>query len=163
MNETNSVPPINAIEMQMIAYFSDAIKAFGLPKSVGEIYGLLYASPAPVTMIDIEQRLQISKGSASQGLKMLRVINAVHEENDGRKTLYTANIELKDIIGGIIKEKIQPHLQEGKASLEELDGLIQQSNDASLQAFYQSRSDKMSVWRKKSSLVLPLFAKLLGR
>ena len=53
------------------------MQIFGVPKSVGQIYGLLYASPLPLGFSDIVERLEISKGSASQGLQLLRSLGAV--------------------------------------------------------------------------------------
>jgi hypothetical protein len=54
------------------------VQVFGVPKSVGQIYGLLYASPEPLSFSDIVERLEISKGSASQGLQLLRSLGAIN-------------------------------------------------------------------------------------
>ena len=55
------------------------MQIFGVPKSVGQIYGVLYASPSPLSFSDIVDRLEISKGSASQGLALLRSLGAINE------------------------------------------------------------------------------------
>ncbi|MEM6279416.1 MAG: hypothetical protein AAF733_08065, partial [Verrucomicrobiota bacterium] len=60
------------IEEEIIDYFVSFVQMLGLPKSVGQIYGTLFASPEPLVMDDIVERLGISKGSASQGLSLLR-------------------------------------------------------------------------------------------
>jgi hypothetical protein len=57
------------------------VQVFGVPKSVGQIYGLLYASPEPLSFSDIVERLDISKGSASQGLQLLRSLGAINVAN----------------------------------------------------------------------------------
>jgi DNA-binding transcriptional ArsR family regulator len=62
---------------ECIELFAEVVYALGLPKSVGQIYGLLYASPAPLSFSDIVERLDISKGSASQGLQLLRTLGAI--------------------------------------------------------------------------------------
>ena len=81
---------IQAIDDHIVSFFQDGVKMLGLPKSVGEIFGVLFASSKPLTMLDLVNRLGISKGSASQGLKMLRTLGAVREVdyNDDRKTYY---------------------------------------------------------------------------
>ena len=61
-----------------MAFFSEVVQVFGVPKSVGQIYGLLYATPEPLSFSDIVDRLDISKGSASQGLQLLRSLGAVN-------------------------------------------------------------------------------------
>jgi len=64
-------------ETECVAFFSEVVQVFGVPKSVGQIYGLLYASPTPLSFSDIVERQDISKGSASQGLQLLRSLGAV--------------------------------------------------------------------------------------
>ena len=89
MNAHDCPPPeIPAIDDRLLSYFQDGVRVLGLPKSVGEIYSVLYISPSPLTMLDLVTRLGISKGSASQGLKMLRTLGAVREVDfkDDRKT-----------------------------------------------------------------------------
>ena len=62
-----------------MAFFAEIVQLFGIPKSVGQIYGLLYASPKPLGFTAIVERLEISKGSASQGLQLLRSLGAINE------------------------------------------------------------------------------------
>lgn len=54
------------------------MQVFGVPKSVGQIFGLLYASPEPLVFSDIVVRLEISKGSTSQGLQLLPSLGAIN-------------------------------------------------------------------------------------
>jgi len=69
-----------------VAVFADLVVLLGLPKSMGEIYGFVFASAEPPTFADIEQKLGLSKGSVSQGLRALRELGAVREAGatDGR-------------------------------------------------------------------------------
>lgn len=66
-------------EAEIVAVFSDLVVLLGLPKSLGEIYGLVFASAEPTTFADIEHKLGLSKGSVSQGLRALRELGAVRE------------------------------------------------------------------------------------
>ena len=136
----------------------------GLPKSVGEIFGVLYGSPKPLTMFDIIDRINISKGSASQGLKMLRTLGAVREikGSDDRRTYFEADVELKKIVGGFIREEIRPHLQSGKEKLQSLNNELEYIDDPALKEFYEERIERLGRWSKKANLVLPLLQKFLG-
>jgi hypothetical protein len=64
-------------QAECVAFFAEVVQVFGVPKSVGQIYGLLYGSPEPLSFSDIVERLEISKGSASQGLQLLRSLGAI--------------------------------------------------------------------------------------
>ena len=55
------------LEFESIDFFVRLMSLLGLPRSVGEIYGLLYFTPSALTMDQIASRLEISIGSASQG------------------------------------------------------------------------------------------------
>jgi len=163
--QERSLSSIKAIDERMISFFQDGAKMLGLPKSVGEIFGLLYASPKPLTMVDIVGRLEISKGSVSQGLKMLRTLGAVREVDfeDDRKTYFQADVELKKIVGGFIREEIRPHLKSGQGKLEALRVEVDSVEDPELKEFYEERVERLGRWAKKTSLVLPLLQKFLGK
>lgn len=152
------------IDDHLLAYFQDGARVLGLPKSVGEIYGVLYITPVPLTMIDLVDRLSISKGSASQGLKILRNLGAVREidlQND-RKTYFQADVELKKLVGGFIREKVRPHLNSGQEKLNQLRTEAQNIDDPELREFYDERIHRLERWSSKSNLILPLLQKFLG-
>lgn len=155
---------IQTIDAQIISFFQDGVKILGLPKSVGEIYGLLYASPKPLTMLDLINQLGISKGSASQGLKMLRTLGAVREvqHNNDRKAYFEADIELKKLVGGFIREEIRPHLNSGQEKLQRLEQELDNLSSAELREFYEARIKRLKRWAGKANLVLPMLQKLLG-
>ena len=64
-------------ESAVIDLFLNAANSFGLPKSYGQIYGLLFCRDQALSMDEVMNLLQISKGSASQGLRALKQFGAV--------------------------------------------------------------------------------------
>ena len=76
MQIENKVQKINEeevkLEVESIDFFVRMMSILGLPRSVGEIYGVLYFAESPMSMDEISSRLKISMGSTSQGLKTLR-------------------------------------------------------------------------------------------
>lgn len=73
------VGSLTPFEAELVAVFADLVVLLGLPKSMGEIYGFIFASSEPPTFADIEHKLGLSKGSVSQGLRALRELGAVRE------------------------------------------------------------------------------------
>ncbi|MDG1356734.1 MAG: MarR family transcriptional regulator [Akkermansiaceae bacterium] len=153
-----------SVEQRLISFFKDGAKIVGLPASVGEIFGLLFASPKPLTMADLVSRLNISKGSASQGLKMLRTLGAVRDVEYGndRKGYFEADIELKKLVGGFIREQVRPHISSGTRKLGELEQELDTITDSELRAFYENRIKIIKRWSGKAKLVLPLLQKFFG-
>lgn len=84
------MPPPNGqlteFEQSLVALGISAATAFSLPKSVGAMFGLTFASPQPLALDDYVARLEISKGSASQGLKFLQRMGAVRPVYFGQET-----------------------------------------------------------------------------
>ena len=73
----SDTPTLSAWETSTIDVFVRAASLIGLPRSIGEIYGLLFCTPKALSFDELVERLQISKGSVSQALKVLRQLGAV--------------------------------------------------------------------------------------
>lgn len=101
---SSSSPSLSAFEAEIVAVFADLVGLLGLPKSMGEIYGFVFASVEPPTFADIEQKLGLSKGSVSQGLRALRELGAVRDAGSEEQGAG----EGKDETGNREPEEIQP-------------------------------------------------------
>lgn len=162
-NADSDEKELNALERQVIDVFVDGVKVIGLPKSLGEIYGLLFVSPQPLSLDDFVSRLQMSKGTASQGLRMLRELGAVKEAdgNGSRRTLYKPDVDLKRLVGGFIREQVRPHLESGRGKVGKLLKNAAQE-DPEMRKFYRERVLKLESWMGRGRIVLPLIQKMLG-
>jgi DNA-binding transcriptional regulator GbsR (MarR family) len=153
---------LTSIEMDVIGVFVNAVKLLGMPRSVGEIYGLLFITPEPLPLDALVVRLGISKGSASQGLKVLRGLGAVKQVYVGgdRRDHYAAETELKKLVAGFIREEVSPRLEDGGERLEQLRAAAEGA-EAGLVDFYRARVGKLSQWHARGQAVLPLLTGLL--
>lgn len=156
---------LDPLECQVVAMFVDGVRVLGLPRSIGEIYGLLFISPTGLSLDDLVQRLHISKGSASQGLRMLKSLGAVREAEGGaeRRTYYEPAIELKRLAGGFIREQIRPHLESGKSKISNLAMKAQDIDDPERRQFLSERVERLETWMRSGGRVLPVLQKLLGQ
>ncbi len=154
----------DAFENECICFFVEIVQLFGIPKSVGQIYGLLYASPEPLGFTAIVERLEISKGSASQGLQLLRSLGAINEvgqiEGTNRGVSYEPELSLRHLVTGILRERIAPSAGAGADRLKHLKQLALQS--PAHVAFYLERVSQLTTWSKRFTTVLPLLIALLG-
>ena len=156
---------LSGVEVGVIDFFVSAVKVLGMPKSIGEIYGLLFVSPQPLPLDLLCQRLNMSKGSASQGLRMLKSMGAVREADGGaeRRTYYEPAIELKRLVGGFIREQVRPHLESGKMKISRLAETTQEIDDAERRKFLSERIERLETWMRSSGKVLPVLQKILGQ
>ncbi len=147
----------------MIELFVRAVKVLGLPKSVGEIYGLLYISPQPLPLDAIVGKLGISKGSASQGLRFLRNLGAVKPTYlaGDRRDYFEAVAELKKLAAGFISGELTPHLESGTSRLENLKR-VAAADDSADAAFYRERVARLGNWRRRGGMLLKVVKRFLG-
>ncbi len=147
-----------------MAFFAEIVQLFGIPKSVGQIYGLLYASPQSLGFTAIVERLEISKGSASQGLQLLRSLGAINEaeQKDGpaRSVAYEAELSLRQLVTGVLQERLAPLASAGAQRLKRLKELAEQASENN--KFYFDRTKQLENWRKRFTIVTPLLTALLG-
>ncbi|MEI8292739.1 MAG: helix-turn-helix domain-containing protein [bacterium] len=147
-------------EHTLVEVFSELADLFGNPRSHGQIYGILFASPLPLTMDDIAARLGISKGSASQGLRALEMLGAIERDASTRTSTYAARLELKLLVSGFVRQRLLPRLNSSKTQLAALKTLLP-SLPAEHSADYQLRLKRVTQWHDRALRFLPLAQKLL--
>lgn len=150
-------PDVVAFEQEMVAFFVSAAELMSVPKSVAAIYGVIVASPVPLSFADIEARLDFSKGSVSQGLRVLREVGAVQEVStpSDRTELFTPDMELRSLIDRFIEHRLKTQLDAGKARLEALQqGTVAFSGPE--QKVIRGRVSKMQQWNDRTRALLPV-------
>lgn len=164
MNEVSAtINGLSELEREVIELFVRMADVLNLPRSVGEIYGLLFISSAPLCLDDCRIRLNISKGSTSQGLKILRsfgAIRTVYIPGD-RKDYYVAETSLRKIASGFASEQIQPHVNSGKERIERIRELMEEQGDEDREAL-REKVDLLANWQNRAGKTLPLILKLIG-
>lgn len=155
---TTHPAPLHHFEDTLVEVFSELADLFGNPRSHGQIYGILFASPAPLTMQAVADRLRISKGSASQGLRALETLGAVQRHTTHPAATYSARLELKLLISGFVRQRLHPRLHTSKARLHTLRPLLAQLPDT---PDYTLRLRRVTQWHDRALQVLPLAQRLL--
>ena len=156
--------PLGELEKEAIGYFISFVQVLGLPKSIGELYGLLFVSPEPIPMDVFITRLRMSKGGASQGLRLLRdlgAIKTVYVPGD-RRDHYEADLELSRIASYFIKERLLPRLESGKMRIQRMRELAENSDDG-VRESASDRLQSLEFWQEKGNEILPLLQELLVR
>ena len=162
-NAPDKLSGLSELEREVIALFVRMADVLSLPRSVGEIYGVLFVSSEPLCLDDCRVRLNISKGSTSQGLKILRsfgAIQTVYVPGD-RKDYYVAETSLRKIASGFASEQIKPHVASGKERIERIRELMD-ALPVEEQGALIEKVDLLENWQRRASKTLPLILKLIG-
>jgi len=153
---TVATQKLSEIETEVIDIFVRGAQLVGLTRSIGEIYGLLYISPEPLSMEQITGKLKMSLGSASQGLKQLRAfkaVKAIYLPGD-RKDYYVAEAEFRKLTAGFFKEEVFPHLENILDRMKTLKPMLK-FVPPEHEGHYQRRLEKLERWHRLSSTLLP--------
>jgi len=104
----------------------------------------------------------MSKGSASQGLKLLRSFGAVKTAYVAgeRRDHYLAEFDLSRFATGFIKGELQPHLDSGLERLERMRELIAELPEEG-RTVQQNRLARLQHWHEKGQALIPWILKSL--
>ncbi len=135
----------------------------GLPRSTGQIYGLLYLSPRPLSLDDIAELLSISKASASTGTRQLAAWQAVKEVwvPGDRRDHFEALGDLRELLRAGYRNFFQPKFEKSQRKLDVLltaleqdrkDGVITRED----YTFCRERLDHLGKLQDRVDKILPL-------
>jgi DNA-binding transcriptional regulator GbsR (MarR family) len=164
--DTTSAPPPSVegvFERECVALFAGYLHVLGIPKSIGAIYGLLFASPVPLCFSQIVEKFCASKGSVSQGLAFLRQIGAVKEIRvpGDRREFFEPELGLRRLASGLIREKIEPLARNGRSSLAGLKNSLA-AVIPSQNKFQMARIRQLETWHSQLRLVIPAVQAVLA-
>lgn len=149
-----------AFESEVVAFFVDTADLLGVPKSVATIYGVLFASAVPLSFAEIEARVKFSKGSVSQGLRVLREVGAIKESAGAAvKTRnvqhYEPDMALRKLILRFIDQRLQTQLDTGSNRLGRIQAAVPLNDEAAV-VVLRKRIKQLSSWHEQTRALLPV-------
>lgn len=90
-----------------VGHFGEMGSRWGVNRTVGQIYALIFVSPAPLHADDIAERLDFSRGNVSMGLKELqawRLVRLRHFPGD-RREYFEAPTDAWEIFQTLVAER----------------------------------------------------------
>ncbi len=140
----------------------------GLPRSTGQIYGLLHLSPKPLSLDEIAALLSISKASASTGTRQLiswQAIRQVWVQGD-RRDYFESVADLREVLRTAYHTFFKPKMEKTEDRLELLLATLEaehKSGDITKDEydFCAKRLGGIASLQDKLTKVLPLAEKFL--
>ena len=144
-------------EEAVVDFFVDAADLLGVPKSVAVLYGIVFASPQPLSFADIQARGTLSKGSVSQGLRVLREMGAIKEVSApaDRSELFTPDLEMRRLIQRFLEQRLEKQLAAGKSRLSDLQRALPNLEKSHAETL-RSRLEQLQSWHEKARALLPI-------
>jgi len=145
------------IREQFIDQVGEFAASLGLNRSVGQLYALLYMSPSPLSLDEMAEACDMSKGNASINLRELErwgAVRRVYVRGD-RKDYYEPHRDVPQIVISRLREGLGRRLAALDETLEEAERQVEQmGNDAERKKFYRERLKEVRKLRSSLGRVL---------
>jgi DNA-binding transcriptional regulator GbsR (MarR family) len=118
-----SAPPLTPLVRSFVAHFGEMGSRWGINRTVGQIYALIYVSPLPLNADEIAEKLAFSRGNVSMGLKELQAWRLVHLRHfsGDRREYFEAPSDAWEVFRTLAEERrrreIEPTLSMLRAAL----------------------------------------------
>lgn len=111
---------------QFIEATGNLCRRFGLPRSLGQIYGLLFLAPRALSLDEITSILQISKASVSTGTRQLASWGAIRQVwvPGDRRDYFDAVTDVASVMRQLFKDFIRPRVVASGDRFEEMVGQL---------------------------------------
>jgi DNA-binding transcriptional regulator GbsR (MarR family) len=111
------------LQQEFILHFGEMGSRWGINRTVGQIYALLFLSSDPLNAEQITQALGISRSNTSMGLKELQAWRLVRLRHlpDDRRDYFTTPQDLWEIVRILIEERKKREIDPTLTKLRELE------------------------------------------
>jgi hypothetical protein len=141
--------PLSAPETEVISAFIHFGRITGIPRSVAEIFGLLFVSPSPVSNDEVLDRLNLSAGAASQGLRQLKEVGAIRTVyvSGDRRDHYVVETG-SGVVAAFLRNQVRQYHANGASRLERLTALVYADETKTFSGidFLRERIRLLSQW-----------------
>ena len=177
------LPPLS---QAFVLHFGEMGSRWGINRTVGQIYALLFISARPLTADEITDRLGVSRSNVSMGLKELsswRLVRLSHQPGD-RRDFYSAPEDVWQIFKTLAEERqrreVDPTLSmlrdamletpgsaedaHAQARMREMHDLIEQLTDwfAEVRKLSPATLEKLMALGTTATKLLDMKERLLG-
>ncbi|MEM1288863.1 MAG: GbsR/MarR family transcriptional regulator [Pseudomonadota bacterium] len=114
---------LTSLERDFVLHFGEMGSRWGINRTVGQIYALLFLSPSPLNAEQLTERLGLSRSNISMGLKELQAWNLVRLKHipDDRRDYFHAPDDLWEIVRTLIAERKKREIDPTLTKLRELE------------------------------------------
>lgn len=98
---------LSMLQQEFVLHFGEMGSRWGINRTVGQIYALLFLSDQPLNAEEITDRLGFSRSNVSMGLKELQSWNLVRLQHlpDDRRDYFATPADLWEIVRILVEER----------------------------------------------------------
>lgn len=114
---------LTSLQQEFVLHFGEMGSRWGINRTVGQIYALLFVSPEPLNAETVTEALGISRSNTSMGLKELQgwsLVRMRHMPGD-RRDYFTTPDDIWEIVRTLVAERKKREIDPTLTKLRELE------------------------------------------
>lgn len=133
---------LSPMVQSFVLHFGEMGSRWGISRTVGQIYAVLFAAPDPMNADQIVTALGVSRSNVSMGLKELQAWNLVHLKHlpDDRRDYFTTPEDIWEIVRNLAEERKK---REVDPTLSLLRDVMMQNPTSDADVYAQGRMSEM--------------------
>jgi len=124
--------PVKEVRDEIIDSFEHSAEIYGLNRSYGRLYGILFLSGEPVSLDELVEESGYAKSTVSTAMKQMEQLHLVYRRSvsgEGKKAFYEAESHFWRVVQEFLRREVQHEirimtqtLESAEADLEAIDG-----------------------------------------
>ncbi|WP_207769661.1 GbsR/MarR family transcriptional regulator [Solimicrobium silvestre] len=146
-----SITPLTPLSLRFISHFGEMGSRWGINRTVGQIYALLYVQGKALNADEIAEHLTFSRSNVSMGLKELqswRLVKLLHKPGD-RREYFEPPQDIWDIFKALLEERRRREIEPTLSMLR--DALLEQPTNEADQVAQQRMREMYDLIELSSS------------
>lgn len=114
---------LSPVKQEFVLHFGEMGSRWGINRTVGQIYAILFLSDRPLNAEEIVEQLGVSRSNVSMSLKELQAWNLVRLKHipDDRRDYFTTPEDLWEIVRILVAERKKREIDPTLTKLRELE------------------------------------------
>jgi DNA-binding transcriptional regulator GbsR (MarR family) len=130
------------VRERVIESMEQSAEVYGLSRSAGRIYGVLYFSEEPLSIPDLVDKTGYAKSTISNVTRTLTRIGLIHRrssEGGGRRVHYTAEREIWFILQDVFQQYVQREIQTTLRTIQRAQAQLPDNSETEMEQIEELR------------------------
>lgn len=145
-----------AIREEVIESFERSAEVYGLSRSAGRVYGVLYFSDEPLSLPELVEKTGYAKSTISNVTRRLTRIGMIRRRSSdggGRRVQFVPETALWFIIQNVLQQYVHREILGTKRTLDRARKQLEALDDHSTQADYERIQDLAATYDQLQTLL----------
>ncbi len=132
MNDSgDDADPVAAAREEVIEALERSAEVYGLNRSYGRLYGILFFENAPVSLDELVEESGYAKSTVSTAMKTMERLHLVHRRSlpgEGKKAFYEAETDFWHVVQEFLRREVQREIDLMSRALESAETKLEDAD-----------------------------------